>query len=1206
MKRNTLKWFGLVVVLSMVLGLAPTALAAPVELDPNINPPKPAHRLGKSIEAQRAPSDVDVLRMLREAGRVALDASPDAALSAVDAWYRDFNYKVPDGADPAGLKKRRDALNHYLLTGERLAAAQTVEEKATLVVVVDFSGPDTVERLWPDPNDPSVCTMQTFNWEGPAFGETPAPGPLDNFHLWKPTWTTDEYRELYFGIGPDAGIGIVRPDLGGIDLSGLTMANYVQEQSGGTHMPQGDVLDQVLTLPHSHYWYGYAYATQEDGACVITDNADANGLQYYIDSIEAMKAAYPGMDYSQFDTDGDQIVDLFAVIHAGWDWQSLGGVDATSTSSTSFVSYNSVPLQVAGEGTPGDPSDDYFINGLNRLPEHLDVGAICEEYEHQFDLPDIYASDAANSNAYWGSHSAGVWGGELGGTRPMGHNLWQDVFLGWRDPAVINYDDAGQYFQIGQARYTPEGMVDGLVVNLPDILVEEVNPLDTGKGLWSGKTDQHNSLLSRELDLSGAATAAVSVNTWWDIEDDWDYGYFEVSTDGEATWTSIPDTNGYMVDTDPNDTNIGWGLTGYGMDTLMFDLTPYAGMSSVYVRFNYKTDAAVHYTGWYVDDIMAYVDGGVVYAQDFEGDYSDWMNFDWIEVPFTGTYPQAYFVEWRTKVGFDESFDTAYYPVYSNDETAEFQVDRTPYTAPVMQLSYYNGQQDFDYAIDDASFDEGPSTGPKYGHLVIESHYDPYRFDTTFDWFQDGLVGYTVYGRSAAGDAGFGLVPTEEWTIRLGYDADGNYTWPSTEEKTFAPQAPVPNFHDYLGYYPGYYYPGFGSYVYLHDWDASGVVPAEGTYTSRITWPDGEPFHDLYGVGIGPGGLGDGNPGSSGVEYGVNLCVVGQGEDFGEVYFGSSKFGAASGIAVDMTEVLPGDTLGFAAYAENLRGGADYFAFVPTLGLPVEITPDSLWGGAFPVYGYWTGDQVAGKYAEGGVEALQALSTEVGGGASDLAGIAWVGHIAGGEQDLFGFSLTVSEYASGAEFDVRADLYLCGDLHTSLHSDEIHVHWPEPVTWEFGYPYDTYVTTVLPNQNYGDNRNLIVRQRDAADAFIQFPLYIPEWAIIDDAVLAVNTVKCVNENPLLAAVHPMEGEWVDLELTWNTVPPYGDPVLENVLLNAMGARVEMNITDLVAQWVADPGSNFGVMLRGAGLDPNTCRLGASESGNGSILIVTLH
>ena len=238
-------------------------------------------------------------------------------------------------------------------------------------------------------------------------------------------------------------------------------------------------------------------------------------------------------------------------------------------------------MQVAGEATPGDPSDDFFINGLNRLPEHLDVGAICEEYEHQFDLPDIYVSDAANSNAFWGSHSAGVWGGELGGTRPMGHNLWQDVFLGWRDPIVINYDDPGAMFTLGQARYTPEGMADGLVVNLPDILLEEVNPLDFGKALWGGKTDQHNSLLSHDWDLSGAGTAMFSVNTWWDIEDDWDYGYFEVSTDGGANWTSVPDTNGYMTDTDPNGTNIGWGLTGYGMDTLTFDLTPYAGMASV-------------------------------------------------------------------------------------------------------------------------------------------------------------------------------------------------------------------------------------------------------------------------------------------------------------------------------------------------------------------------------------------------------------------------------------------------------------------------------------------------------------------------------------------------------------------------------------------------------------------------------------------------
>jgi len=831
----------------------------------------------KWIEHIRAPADVHLMRMLRDWEVIPANATQAEALAAVDEWYREFYSKNPNGADPVELKKRLTALNQFLRTGERQAAAQTVPEKATLVVVVDFSGPDTIERLWPDPSDPSICTMQTFTFEGPGFGETAPPGPRDNFTLWKPTWTATDYEQLYFGVGPTAGIGIVRPDLGGIDLSGLTMANYVLEQSGGTHMPRGDVLDKVLTLPHAHNWYGAARARQTDEGCEIV-NADTHYLEYFIDAIEAMRAEYPDLDYSQFDTDGDHIVDLFAVIHAGWDWQTFGGVDALSTSSSSFVAHTGQPYQVAGQDTPDDPSDDYFINGVNVLPEQLDAGAICEEYEHQFGLPDIYTTDVSNSNAWWGSHSAGVWGGPVGGMRPMGHNLWQDVFLGWRDPLVIDYNAPDAQYKIGQARYTPAGTEDGLIIRLPDKVLTKTNPLRTGKALWGGDIDEHDSFLYRSWDLSAVSGQIVfSFDLWWDIEEDWDYFYFEVSTDG-VTYTSLPDLTGKATDSNPNGTNIGWGVTGTGQGRLRYDLSAYAGMANVWTRLRYKTDAAVHWAGPFVDNISVDADSTNLYTQDFETDYSDWTNVDWIEVPFTANYPRAYFVEWRTKIGFDQSFDDAYYPVYANDETAEFHVDRTPYTVPALQLTLYDSSYDFDYTLWDASRNDPPSYGPKYPLLVVDSHYWPYIFDTKFPNVSGGWVGPRVYQRSAAGDAGFGLRPTREWTLHLGYNyRTGQYEWPSIETKTFPSRPPVPAFHDYLGYYPGFFYPGTGPYVYGWDSPASTVVPAKGNYTTKITWLDGSPLYELYGVPIGPGGLGDGNPWDK--AYGVNLEVLSEGPD---------------------------------------------------------------------------------------------------------------------------------------------------------------------------------------------------------------------------------------------------------------------------------------------------------------------------------------
>ena len=56
----------------------------------------------------------------------------------------------------------------------------------------------------------------------------------------------------------------------------------------------------------------------------------------------------------------------------------------------------------------------------------------------------------------------------------------------------------------------------------------------------------------REWDLSGATGQAIfSFDAYWDIEEDWDYGFFEVSTDGGATWTTLPDMDGILTRHEP-------------------------------------------------------------------------------------------------------------------------------------------------------------------------------------------------------------------------------------------------------------------------------------------------------------------------------------------------------------------------------------------------------------------------------------------------------------------------------------------------------------------------------------------------------------------------------------------------------------------------------------------------------------------------------
>ena len=251
------------------------------------------------------------------------------------------------------------------------------------------------------------------------------------------------------------------------------------------------------------------------------------------------------------------------MIHAGRGFQEGGGIDRLNTSSSGFLD----PQQIVGFDTPEDDSDDYFVQGFNIDPEQLDVGAIQEEFEHQFGLPDFYVTDIENSNAWWTSHSSGVWGGELGATRPMGSGLYASWILGrkdpviyeWNDPALLAYseDAKGVTLKLGRARLTPEDTEDGAIIRLPQGVIEVENLAGDGVAWWSDSGDLLDNRVYRDFDLSDAKGQIIfSFDAQWNIEEDWDYGLIQFSDDGGATWEWPQDMDGVLVDQDPNDLGV--------------------------------------------------------------------------------------------------------------------------------------------------------------------------------------------------------------------------------------------------------------------------------------------------------------------------------------------------------------------------------------------------------------------------------------------------------------------------------------------------------------------------------------------------------------------------------------------------------------------------------------------------------------------------
>ena len=850
----------------------------------------------------RAPRDEDVERILRDERILRPGADIATIQSAVHEFKQEWFERNPTTPAP---HKLRQLLNKERGEARVLAQAQDSQIQS-LVVPVEFPGEDTFE--W--------CGS-TVTTSGPLHNQIPPPGPRDNNTIWYEDASTALYDELYFGVGPDAGVIVTHPNLGEVDLRGKTMANYYLEQSEGAFVPTGAVYPKWLQATRSEGWYGQDSC---DGA-----NSNLYAHELVLEVVDLVNADDPDFAWQDFDGDGDGVVDNFTVIHAGVGQESGGGAqgDFAIWSHASVVNWPT-GYQACTAGSTGCPDRDIYVREYSMDPENIDIGVIAEEFGHAaYGLPDIYTTDAENSVANWAIMSAGSWNGPLAGMQPAPFPGWFRYVIGWWDPVDLDYTTDLVDVKVGQHSLRPDGTEQGIKINLPDQSITIPNPLDTGQAWWSDRGDLVQNTLTHEFDLTGTTAPIFSFASYWSIEVDWDGGYVEVSTDGGATWTALPDMDG-VFEQNPlsgNNPDLNWVLTGEDSGTLRFDLSDYVG-ETVLVRLLYATDVAVQWDGWWGDDFSLDDGGTNLFSDDVESGSGDWTADGWQIIPVTNIYPRYYLVEWRNLSGFDEGLQYPYQTVYSDDD--EWEVDRAPYSVPGMLVWYRDAAHDFDYTLLDSLYDP-PSLGPKHALLVVDSHPFPYMWD---DFTYGDGQNVMVSGRVQAADATFTIGDTTPFTIRLGYDPDtGEFVDEPLETKTFGPRPGERQFHDSVGYYPGLWCCDPDGYLVFWDADASAVVPATGNYTTKITLLDNSPAYDLYGTDLGITVLGSGNPGDDGVQYGLHLGVASQAEDgsWGRIFVWNAP--ALLDLEMYVDQVVRGSAqfLKYRMKVTNLSPGTQHF-----------------------------------------------------------------------------------------------------------------------------------------------------------------------------------------------------------------------------------------------------------------------------------------
>lgn len=134
------------------------------------------------------------------------------------------------------------------------------------------------------------------------------------------------------------------------------------------------------------------------------------------------------------------------------------------------------------------------------------------------------------------------------------------------------------------------------------------DPLGSGKQvLWGNTGSQVDNQMIFEADLSSVNNATLNFEHYYQIEEEWDFGAVQVSTDNGETWTSLANNNTRSDITEEGYPNTKENLPGFTgtngkWSAESFDLSNYAG-KKVLIAFRYMTDWGSEEAGWYINNI---------------------------------------------------------------------------------------------------------------------------------------------------------------------------------------------------------------------------------------------------------------------------------------------------------------------------------------------------------------------------------------------------------------------------------------------------------------------------------------------------------------------------------------------------------------------------------------------------------------------------
>jgi len=218
----------------------------------------------------------------------------------------------------------------------------------------------------------------------------------------------------------------------GYSANGATgsVRDYFMASSYGKFAPSFDVVGPY-TLPNNLAYYGANSINEKD----------VNSVQMIVDACTLASSA--GVDFSQYDTDSDGIIDNVFVFYAGHDEAEGGSTDAIWAKFGKVYPVSQYGSEANYTGTDASITfNGKLLVGFACTSELADsagntmrgIGTFCHEFGHVIGLPDYYNtsnSDKPTLN-YWSIMDAGNYNNN--GRTPPTYSAYDRFYLGWLTP----------------------------------------------------------------------------------------------------------------------------------------------------------------------------------------------------------------------------------------------------------------------------------------------------------------------------------------------------------------------------------------------------------------------------------------------------------------------------------------------------------------------------------------------------------------------------------------------------------------------------------------------------------------------------------------------------------------------------------------------------------------------------------------------------